>query len=75
MPHVIVKFVSGKPLQQQQGLADAIARDVKQHFGYDDDSISVAFDEVPSDEWKDKVYQPEIVEKADQLLKKPGYTM
>lgn len=75
MPHVIVKFVPGKSPLQQQGLADAIARDVKQHFGYDDDSISVAFEEIASDEWKDKVYQPEIVEKADQLLKKPGYTL
>jgi 4-oxalocrotonate tautomerase len=28
-----------------------------------------------ADDWRDQVYRPDIIEKADTLYKKPGYTM
>jgi len=37
--------------------------------------VSVAFEEVPSEEWSEKVYHPDIEEKWDTLYKKPGYRM
>ena len=75
MPHVVVKLWPGKSEQQKQRLAERIARDVMEVLNYGDESVSVAFEEVESWDWKEQVYTPDIVGGADRLYKKPGYTM
>ena len=75
MPHVIVKLWPGKSEQQKRRLAEAITRDVATVLDYGDESVSVALEEVSPSEWAEKVYRPDIVEKAATLYKKPGYTM
>ena len=75
MPHVIVKLWPGKSEQQKRRLAEAITRDVATVLTYGDESVSVALEEVTPAEWAEKVYRPDIVEKAATLYKKPGYTM
>lgn len=75
MPHVVVKLWPGKSQEQKQRLADAIAREVVAQLGCGEESVSVGFEEVSSDEWKARVYDPEIVGKAGGLLKRPGYSM
>jgi len=69
MPHVIVKLWPGKSEQQKRRLAAAITQDVASVLNYADESVSVAA------EWGEKVYRPDIVEKAATLYKKPGYEM
>ena len=75
MPHVIVKLWPGKSQQQKQRLADAITRAVTEQLGYGDESVSVAFEEIRAADWKAQVYEPDIVQQAHKLLKKPGYSM
>lgn len=75
MPHVIVKLWPGKSEQQKVRLAEAITKDVMDLFGYGEESVSVAMEEVPSQEWAKQVYQPDIQDQWDKLYKKPGYTM
>ncbi len=75
MPHVIVKLWPGKSEQQKRRLAEAIGRDVATVLDYGDESVSVALEEVTPADWAEKVYRPDIVEKAATLYKKPGYTM
>ena len=75
MPHVIVKLWPGKTKQQKQRLADAIVKDVTEIFRYGDESVSVAFEEIGAPEWREKVYEPDIMGSPDKLYKKPGYTM
>ena len=75
MPHITVKLWPGKSKQQNAKLAQAITESVASVLGYGDDSISVAFEEVPAAEWAEKVYRPDIADKPDQLFKKPGYSM
>lgn len=75
MPHVIVKLWPGKTEQQKARLADEITKSVMSVLGYGEESVSVAFEEVGSDEWAEKVYRPEIKAKWDALYKKPGYRM
>jgi 4-oxalocrotonate tautomerase len=75
MPHVIVKLWPGKSEQQKQRLARAITDDVTKVLHYGEESVSVAFEEIDAKNWVDKVYQPDIVRKADTLYKKPGYRM
>jgi 4-oxalocrotonate tautomerase len=75
MPHVIVKLWPGRSEAQKQSLTEAITQDVIKHLGSSDESISVAFEEVPSEQWGEKVYKPEITGGAARLYKKPGYSM
>ena len=73
MPHVIVKLWPGKSKQQKTRLAEAITKDVMDILHYGDESVSVAIEEVKSQDWVQKGYKPDIQNKWDKLYKKPGY--
>ena len=75
MPHVIVKLWPGKSEHQKARLAEAIFKDVMDVLGYGEESVSVAMEEVEPQDWAEKVYKPEIVNKAEQLYKRPGYDL
>ena len=75
MPHVIVKLWPGKSEQQKTRLAEAITKDVMNTLHYGEESVSVAFEEIPTQEWAEKVYKPDILNHPEKLYKKPGYTM
>jgi len=75
MPHVIVKLWPGKSEQQKVRLAKKIVEDVTTVLNYGEESVSVAFEEVDSQDWTEKVYHPDIVRNSERLYKKPGYTM
>jgi len=73
MPHVIVKLWPGKSEQQKKRLAEAITKDVMDILHYGEESVSVAMQEVRSQDWLEKVYKPDIKSNLDKLYKKPGY--
>lgn len=73
MPHVIVKLWPGKSEEQKHKLAQAITHDVMKTLNYGEDGVSVAMEEVSASDWKEKVYQADIIARADKLYKKPGY--
>jgi len=73
MPHVIVKLWPGKSEQQKTRLAEAITKEVMDILHYAEESVSVAMEEIKSQDWVEKVYKPEIRKKWDKLYKKPGY--
>jgi 4-oxalocrotonate tautomerase len=75
MPHVIVKLYPGRTEQQKTRLAEEIVKDVTSVLGCGEESVSVAFEEVDSSEWANKVYRPDIVNAPGKLYKEPGYTM
>jgi 4-oxalocrotonate tautomerase len=67
MPHVIVKLWPGKSEQQKTRLAEAIAKDVMDTLHYGEESMSVAMEEVKSQDWAEKVYKPDIQNKWDTV--------
>jgi 4-oxalocrotonate tautomerase len=73
MPHVIVKLFPGRSEEQKVKLADEIAKDVVSIAKCDEKSVSVAFEEIEKEEWAEKVYRPDILNKKDSLYKEPGY--
>ena len=73
MPHVIVKLWPGKSEKQKVQLAEAIAKNVMDVLGYGEESVSVALEEVEPQDWAEKVYKPDIANKAEEIYKKPGY--
>ncbi|MGI6084005.1 MAG: tautomerase family protein [Acetivibrionales bacterium] len=75
MPHIIVKLFPGRTEEQKQLCAEGLVQTLKNTINADEKSISIEFEEVPREMWKEKVYLPEIIGKSDKLAKKPGYTM
>ncbi len=75
MPHVIVKLWPGPSEPQKARLADAITRDVTDILDLGEESVSVGLEEVAPEDWAEKVYKPDIVNKPEQLYKKPGYDL
>jgi 4-oxalocrotonate tautomerase len=73
MPHVIVKLYPGRSEEQKTRLAEEIVKDVVAIAKCEEKSVSVAFEEVKTEEWTEKVYRPDILEKQETLYKKPGY--
>ena len=63
----------GRSEDVKQKLTNAIVSDVLSIIQCDEKSISVAFEEIDSAEWPQKVYKPEILEKWDKLYRKPRY--
>ena len=75
MPHVSVKMYPGRSEKEKAELAEAIVQDVIDIIGAGRGSISVAIEDISPEEWKEKVYKPEIIKKSDKLYIKPGYSM
>jgi len=73
MPHVVVKLWRGKSEQQKTRLAEAITKDVMDILHYGEESVSVAMEEIKSQDWVEKVYKPDIKGNWNKLYKKPGY--
>ena len=73
MPHVIVKMYAGRAETQKKALAEEITQAVRKTLGYGDDAVSVSIEDVAPKDWAEKVYKPDIVDKPQQLYKKPGY--
>ncbi|MDI9513655.1 MAG: 4-oxalocrotonate tautomerase [Clostridiaceae bacterium] len=73
MPHVVVKMFPGRTQEQKEELSEKITQAVMESIGAEERTISIAVEEIPREDWDRLVYQPEIMGKAETLLKKPGY--
>ena len=73
MPHVIVKLLASRTEQQKARIAEAVTKAITETTGNGEDAVSVAIEDVERKDWTEKVYQPDISGKWDQLFKKPGY--
>ena len=73
MPHIVVKLWPGKSEKQKIRLAEEIVKDVMTVLHYGEESVSLAIEEVKQEDWKEKVYKPDIQDKWEKLYKKPGY--
>ena len=73
MPHVTVRMYAGRSEEDKARLAEAIGQALVQSLGSSERSISVTIEDVSPDDWMAEVYEPEILAKADQVYKKPGY--
>ena len=65
--------IIGRSDELKTQLADEISRDVCEIAGCEEKSVSISFEEVKPEEWAEKVYKPDILDKAQSLYKKPGY--
>jgi len=75
MPHVIIKMFPGRSEEQKKLCTEKIVEALIETLNTDEQSISVAFEEIPREMWKKEVFLPDIMEKEKTLFKKPGYSM
>jgi len=73
MPHIIVKLYPGRSEDQKRQLAIEIAKDVVTIANCDEKSVFVSFEEIAKEDWAQKVYRPDILNKKENLYKEPGY--
>jgi 4-oxalocrotonate tautomerase len=73
MPHVIVKLYSGRSEQQKADLADEVAKAVVSALTCGEAAVSVAIEDVESQDWAETVYKPDILDKPGTIYRKPGY--
>ena len=74
MPHVKIKCFPGRTENQKILCAEKIAEAVAETLGCDVSSVSIAFEEINREDWKEKVWDTEISANINSLYKKPGYT-
>jgi 4-oxalocrotonate tautomerase len=74
MPHVNIKhFPASLTTEQRTELADAVTTAISKAFGCADRMVSIAVEPVAPEDWTDRVYQPEVVDRPDTLIKTPNY--
>jgi 4-oxalocrotonate tautomerase len=73
MPHVVVKMMSGRSEEQKKELADKLVLAAISVLGTEEDSLSVAIEDIEPGRWERDVFAPEIKGRKEILYKKPGY--
>lgn len=72
MPHIIVKLWPGRTDEKKSQLLEKLVKDVTDTFDIGEDDVSLEFEEIKPEDWKEQVYIPDILNKWDKLAKKPG---
>ena len=73
MPHVIIKMYAGRTEEQKKKLVKTITDSIVKIVDADKKYVSIAIEDVSPEDWAEKVYRPDILEKQNTLYKKPGY--
>lgn len=74
MPHVEIKCYSGRTDEQKKECAEKIAEVISQTLGCNTSSVSVAIKDIAPEDWKEKVWDANIIPDEKILFKKPGYS-
>lgn len=73
MPHLNIKLYKGRTEEQKRKLTEEIVKNVTSILEVDEKYVSIAIQDFETDEWNNKVFQPEIVNQQKRLYKKPDY--
>lgn len=73
MPHITIQMYSGRDKATKKRLADAVLEAASKELERGKEHFSVSIEDVPQEEWKDKVYDKILSDK--NIIIKPGYTM
>ena len=74
MPHVEIKCFSGRTDDQKRKCAMKVAEDIAEILGCDLSCVSVAIKDIEKEDWKEKVWDQNIVPHEKILYLKPGYS-
>ena len=74
MPHVEIQCYPGRTEEQKQLCAEKVADAIAETMGCNISSVSIAIKELDQADWKEKVWDKQIVPDEKYLYKKPGYS-
>ncbi|MBR4725263.1 MAG: tautomerase family protein [Lachnospiraceae bacterium] len=74
MPHVEIQCYPGRTEEQKQLCAEKVADAIAETMGCNISSVSIAIKEIDQADWKEKVWDKQIVPDEKYLYKKPGYS-
>ena len=75
MPHIEIKCFPGRTEEQKLECANEIAQVVSKTLGCKVSSVSVSIKEVKEENWKDEVWDKQIISDKSSLYKEPGYKL
>ena len=73
MPHVEIKCYPGRSEEIKKACAEKVAAQVAESLGCPSTAVSVSIKEIAQEDWKDKVYDGQIMADKDSLYVEPGY--
>ena len=73
MPHITIQMYPGRDEETKKRLADAILETASKELARGKEHFSVSIEDVPQDEWKEKVYDKVVKDKNTFI--QPGYEM
>ncbi len=76
MPHLNIKYFAPQwSEEKKEALTQAFSAAVEEIIGCSKEVISIAMEPVAELDWKEKVYQGEIIDKKDFLTQEPHYNL
>jgi 4-oxalocrotonate tautomerase len=73
MPHIIAKIRDGYSQAQKERLAAALSRAIVETLDCPQFDVSVGIEGVRQNDWTERVYGPDIRDKAATIFQQPGY--
>lgn len=73
MPHITIQMYPGRDEETKKRLADAVLEAASTSLARGKEHFSVSIEDVPQDQWKEKVYDKVLCDSKTVI--KPGYTM
>lgn len=72
MPHIEIKLYPGYGAEKKEKFARSILQVVTDDLEVPERVVSIAFEEVPPEQWQEKVYVP-LIQDREGLAKVPDY--
>ena len=73
MPHITIQMYPGRDDETKMKLAKAVLKVASQELNRGEEDFSVSIQDVPQDEWTDKVYKNITDPENKEVFIRPGY--
>jgi len=73
MPHVIVKLLAGRTVEQKARIAEEVTKALIAAIDCPETSVSIGIEDVAREALDRDGLYPDILEKPETIYKKPGY--
>lgn len=73
MPHITIQMYPGRDDETKMKLAKAVLKVASQELNRGEEHFSVSIQDVPQDEWTDKVYKNITDPENKEVFIRPGY--
>ncbi|MBO7121663.1 MAG: tautomerase family protein [Treponema sp.] len=73
MPHITVQMYPGRSDELKKKLAEALVKTAAEVLQREPEHFSASVQDVPQDEWKERVYKDAVDPSNKEVFVRPGY--